>query len=79
MAEHGSDYHRGDMDIREQVSTYHLIMGFTKWGSLAIAAAVLFLTMWTSTNSGFLGAAAATVLVIVVGILLLREKRKSGH
>jgi hypothetical protein len=79
MAEHGSDYHRGDMDIREQVSTYNLIMGFTKWGSLAIAAVVLFLTMWFSTNSGFLGALAATVLVIVVGVLLLREKRKAPH
>lgn len=75
----GSDYHRGDMDIREQVSTYHLIMGFTKWGSLAIASLVLWATLLFCTdNFGFLGATASAAVLVVLGVLLLREK-KTAH
>jgi hypothetical protein len=78
MAEQASDYHRGEMDISEQVATYDLVMGITKWGSLATAALVLFLTMWFCTNSGLLGAFAATVLLLVGGFFLLRT-RKNAH
>ena len=42
MAGPTSDYHRGEMDISEQVSTFHMIMGITKWGSLGLAAFLLF-------------------------------------
>ncbi|MES2721653.1 MAG: aa3-type cytochrome c oxidase subunit IV, partial [Pseudomonadota bacterium] len=31
-----SEYHRGEMDISEQVATFHLFNGLTKWGSLAL-------------------------------------------
>jgi hypothetical protein len=41
MAEHGSDHHHGEMDIREQESTFHLFMGLTKWGSLITAVTAL--------------------------------------
>lgn len=40
-----SDYHRGDMDIHEQTATYHLFVLLTKWGSLALAALLVFLVL----------------------------------
>ncbi|HEY8573102.1 aa3-type cytochrome c oxidase subunit IV [Phenylobacterium sp.] len=80
MAQHGSDYHRGEMDIHEQQSTFHLVMGITKWGSLAVAVSVLWLTMWFCTPAGFLGGFVAAVVLTVVGIILLREKKgAAGH
>lgn len=74
-----SEYHRGEMDISEQASTYHAVMGLTKWGSLAVATAVLFLTLWFCTAAGFVGALATGVVVAGLGILLLREKKGGGH
>jgi hypothetical protein len=79
MAGQASDYHRGDMDIHEQVSTFHLVMGLTKWGSLHVAAVVLFLTLWFCTSAGFLGALIAAVVVFALGVLLLRGGKAEGH
>ena len=78
MAEPASDYHRGEMDIQEQVSTYHLIMGITKWGSLALIVFLVWAVLWFCTETGFLGATVAAVVVAVLGVLALRE-RKTGH
>lgn len=78
MAEPASDYHRGEMDIQEQVSTYHLIMGITKWGSLALIVFLVWAVLWFCTETGFLGATVAAVVVAVLGVLTLRE-RKTGH
>lgn len=77
MADQASDYHRGDMDISEQVATYGLVMGLTKWGSLAIAALVLFLTLWFCAGAGFLGAAVSAAVLVVLGVFLLRDR--GGH
>eukprot|EP01041_Mallomonas_annulata_P035842 gene35842-58853_t len=74
MAGPSSDYHRGEMDISEQTKTYHLIMGMTKWGSLVLAAFLLCVVMATSTNTGLLGSLAAGVVLLVLGIVFLREK-----
>ena len=75
---HGADhdYQRGSQDISEQVSTFHLVMGLTKWGSLYIAATLLLLTIWWMPRGGsfFTGLIAAVVLV-VVGTFFLREKK----
>ncbi|WP_411286827.1 aa3-type cytochrome c oxidase subunit IV [Phenylobacterium sp.] len=78
MADPASDYHRGAMDIREQQATFHLVMGLTKWGSLYLAAALFWLTIWFCTDIGFLGGAAAAVVLVVLGTLLLRD-RKTDH
>ena len=78
MAGPASDYHRGEMDITEQRATYHLIMAFTKWGSLYLAATILWLTLWFCTDVGFLGAVISAVVLVVIGTLVLREKR-SAH
>jgi hypothetical protein len=74
MAEHGAEYHRGEMDIQEHTQTFDGFIKMTKWGSLYIAALVLFLTLWFCTATGFIGAVIATVVLIVLGTLALAEK-----
>jgi hypothetical protein len=72
MAEQGSHYHRGEMDVHEQVATFHLFGALTKWGSLHLATLLVFLVLWFCTGAGFLGALVAAVVVAVLGALLLR-------
>ena len=72
MANQVSEYHRGEMDIHEQVATYNFVMALTKWGSLAVAAFLLFATLWFCTPAGFVGALATAVVAVGVGILVLR-------
>ena len=78
MAGQASDYHRGEMDIHEQVSTFHLVMNITKWGSLILAALLLTLVLWFCTGAGFLGGAVTGIVVLALGILLLR-RGSGGH
>jgi len=79
MAGSASDYHRGEMDIHEQVSTFHLVMGITKWGSLILASLLLFLVLWFCTGAGFLGALVTGGVVLALGILLLRSRGDAEH
>lgn len=79
MAGDSSDYQRGAMDISEQTATYHLIMGLTKWGSLAICVGLLFFTLLFCTTTGFLGSAAWSVVLLVLGVVFLREKPDAAH
>lgn len=74
MAGPASDYHRGEMDIQEQVSTYDLIMGYTKWGSLAMAVFLLWATLQFCTDAGFMGSAVSALVLLVAGIAVLRKK-----
>ena len=60
MAGPAGDYHRGEMDIQEQVSTYHAFLNLAKWGSLVLAVGILFFAMLFSTEAGFIGSAAAS-------------------
>ena len=79
MAEHASDYHRGQMDVAAQASTYRLFMGMTKWGSLYLAALLIFLVLWFCTGVGFLGALVTGLVVLVLGIAVLRDKPQTPH
>jgi hypothetical protein len=79
MADHDSEYHHGQMDIHAQQSTFHLFNGMTKWGSLALAVMLVMLVLWFCTGAGFLGALVTAVVVMVLGVLLLREKPSAGH
>lgn len=79
MAEHGSDYQHGQMDIRAQESTFHLFNALTKWGSLHLVVLLVFLVMWFCTEAGFLGALVTSVVLLVLGVLLLRDKPTSAH
>ncbi len=74
-----SDYHRGEMDVSAQASSYHLFMGMTKWGSLAIASGLVFLVLWFCANAGFLRSAIAGVILLVVGIVALKERKTADH
>lgn len=75
---HAHDYHRGEMDIREQVNTFHLFNAWSKWGSLVLAVALLTLTLWFATDAGFFGGLITGVVVLAIGIFVLRD-RKSAH
>ena len=79
MAGKASDYHRGDQDISEQVSTFKLIMGITKWGSLVIASMLLALVMWFCTDAGFLAGAISGAVVLALGITFLRSGGDDSH
>jgi hypothetical protein len=79
MAGAPSEYHRGEMDIHEQVSTYHAFLILSKWGSLTIATGVFFFALLFCTKAGFMGAAASAIVLAVLGILLLRQKKNAAH
>lgn len=74
-----SEYHRGDMDISEQVATFHLFNGLTKWGSLVLAALLLLLVLWFCTPAGFMAGAISAVVLTALGIVFLREKPAADH
>ncbi|WP_297513848.1 aa3-type cytochrome c oxidase subunit IV [uncultured Caulobacter sp.] len=73
------DYHRGEMDIHEQASTYAAFGKMTKWGSLAVATLLLFITLLFCTPTGFVGSAIAAVVLLAVGVFALKEKPSSAH
>lgn len=79
MADDASNYHHGDMDIHEQVSTFHFVMGLTKWGSLALAALLTLLVLWFCTGAGFLSGAIAAIVIVAIGVFVLREKKGAAH
>lgn len=67
-------YLRGSQEISEQASTWELFVSLTKWGSLATAVAVLFLTLWFMPGGGFLPGLVAAVALSVAGWWFLRSK-----
>lgn len=70
----GGEYNRGDMIIDEQQSTYHVFMGLTKWGSLAVVAVVLWASLAFATGAGLFTATLATIAFVAIGVFVLREK-----
>ena len=78
-ADHDHEYHHGSMSVSEQTTTYHAFLGLTKWGSLVLAAVLLFLTMWFCTDIGFLGGAVSGIVVAVIGVIILRDKPADDH
>jgi hypothetical protein len=73
------DYQRGSMDIQEQSATFEAFGKMTKWGSLAVAVLLTFVTLLFCTTAGFVGAGAAAVILTVLGVVFLREKPASAH
>ena len=74
-----SEYHRGEMDISEQVATFNLFNGLTKWGSLALASFLTLIVLWFCTGAGFLGGLITAAVVLGLGIVVLREKPDAAH
>jgi fructose-specific phosphotransferase system IIC component len=66
MAKPAADYHRGEMDIHEQASTYHAFLAFSKWGSLALAAVLVALIVAFATKAGIIGGVIAGVVFAVI-------------
>lgn len=79
MAGPASDYHRGEMDIQEQAATFDLFMGLTKWGSLALVAALSLFVIWFCTPGGFMGGFVTALVIAVGGVFALREKPAAAH
>ncbi len=73
MAEHVSDYTRGQMDIHQQQASFDGFVKMTKWGSLIVAVVVLFSAIMFCTSAGFLGAAIPAVVLAALGVFLLRD------
>jgi len=74
-----SEYHRGEMDISEQVATFNLFNGLTKWGSLALAAMMVLLVVWFCTPAGFVPGFISAAVLTVLGVVFLREKPATDH
>ena len=79
MSDAVHEYHSGDQDIREQVSTFEAFGKMVKWGSLAIAALILALVLWFCVPAGFFTGLVAGIVLAAVGIFFLREKPDAGH
>ncbi len=62
------------MEMTEQVSTYRAFNGLVKWGSLGIAAMLLFLVLEFCTRTGFLPSAFIAVVVLILGFVGLRKR-----
>lgn len=71
------DYVRGSQEISEQVSTWHLFLALSKWGSLVIGAALLFMVLWFQPGGSFFGGLISAVVMLVVGYFALRSKPSS--
>jgi hypothetical protein len=54
-------------------------MGMTKWGSLVLAALLLFLCLWFCTPAGFVSGFVSGAVLLGLGIVLLRSKPEAAH
>ena len=79
MAGTAPDYDRGAMDIQEQTRTYHSFLVLSKWGSLVLGVGLLFFVLLFAVGVGFIASAASALVMLVLGIVLLKDKRKSAH
>jgi hypothetical protein len=77
MAEQAHTYKHGEMDIQANKASFHAFILMSKWGSLSVAAGVLFLVLWFCTGAGFITAFISAAIVAGLGYLLLREKPKA--
>lgn len=72
-------YMRGHMEVREQISTYRRFLNMAKWGSLAIAVLLVFLTLWFHPGGSFMVAVIGAAVLGGVGFVTLKSKRGAAH
>ena len=72
-------YVRGSQHIEEQASTFSLFMGLAKWGSLLIAALLVFLVLWFQPGGSFFGGLIAAAVLLVAGGWYLKSGKKAQH
>ncbi len=79
-ADHDADaYVHGMMPIEEQTATWALVQGLFKWGSLAVAALLLFLTLWFQPGGSFVGGFLAAAVLMVAGWFFLKGGKAASH
>lgn len=66
-------FHRGEMPINEQTSTYHFFDKLWRWGGLGVADFVLFLAITFCTGAGALTALITCAIVFAAGFFILRK------
>ena len=74
-----ASYHPGDMNLTEQSATFQGVMGMFKWGSLAVAASLILLVLWFCTPAGFLPGFVVAAVVVILGVVFLRETKSATH
>jgi hypothetical protein len=80
MAEqHASTVTHGEMDIQAHEAAFHAFILMSKWGSLTVAVAVLFLVTWFCTAAGFGAAFLSAAVVAALGVMILRKKPSAAH
>ena len=79
-ADHDAEaYQHGTMSIEEQTATWALVQNLFKWGSLVVAAVLLFLTIWFQPGGSFVGGLIAGVVLAVAGFLFLKGGKAASH
>ncbi|KQW79550.1 aa3-type cytochrome c oxidase subunit IV [Brevundimonas sp. Root1279] len=69
------DYVRGSMEISEQQSTFDLFINLAKYGSLIIAAVLLFLVLWFQPDGSLIAGVIAAAVMLVAGFWYLGQKK----
>lgn len=70
-------YVRGSQEISEQAQTFHAFIGMAKWGSLWIAALLMFLVLWFQPGGSLVGGLIAAVVMLVGGYFALKSGKAS--
>ena len=74
---HNADSHdayvRGSQEISEQSSTFHAFIKMSKWGSLWIAALLMFLVLWFQPGGSFFGGLIGGGVLAVAGFFFLKS------
>ena len=68
-------YVRGSQEISEQKSTFDAFVALSKWGSLVIAVALLFLVVWFQPGGAFIPAFISAAVLMVVGYFILKSPK----
>ena len=79
MSEAAHEYHRGDQDISEQVTTFSDFGKAIKWGCLALAVLLVMLVLWFCVGAGFFVGLFSGVVLLAVGIFFLRSNPDAAH
>jgi len=75
-----ADYVHGEMDIHQNQSTYDLFGNLTKWGSLILAVALVFIVLLTCVpGTGFLTSAIVAIVLAALGWVFLKKKPDASH
>ena len=77
LASHAQDdYVHGSQEISEQARTFQAFMGLAKWGSLIIAAVLMFLTLWFQPGGSLVTGFITMVVMLVAGYFFLKSGKK---